>query len=159
MASALRVRNSAKAIIFDPATASILLIEHVGKDGAYFTFPGGGQEHGETLTEAVQRECIEEVGARVHCGDLVVVRDYIGRNHEFAHDHPDYHGVEFYFLCSLEDTSLVTMGQHPDVTQVGIQWIQLSELSEMAIYPKVLRPLLKRIIEGESHPVYLGDVN
>ncbi len=159
MTSVLRVRNSAKAIIFDRVTKKLLLIEHLGQDGTYFTFPGGGQEHGENLVEAVVRECIEEIGTSVEVDKLVFVRDYVARNHEFAKDHPDFHEVEFYFLCSLETSSNAKMGATPDKTQIGIRWIPVSEVPESPIYPKTLRPLLRSIMDGGNLPVYLGDVN
>ncbi|MCZ8517719.1 NUDIX domain-containing protein [Paenibacillus filicis] len=33
--------------------------------GADFTLPGGGQEHGENLIEALKREFLEEVGCQI----------------------------------------------------------------------------------------------
>ena len=159
MGAGLRVRNSAKAIIFDPATERLLLIEHLGKEGTYYTFPGGGQEHGENLAEAVRRECMEEIGVAVIVGDLTAVRDYIAGNHEFAMDHPDFHAVEFYFLCTLEHPSDARVGAIPDKTQVGIRWILLSEVPNAPIYPKAFRSLMQRIIDRDVLPIYLGDVN
>lgn len=160
MSADLLVRNSAKAIIFDPPSNSILLIEHRDKKGnVYFTFPGGGQEHGESLTAAVQRECIEEIGCEVNCGDLVSVRDYVGRNHEFAEEHPHFHAVEFYFLCSMDDPAAARMGDHPDKSQTGLKWIVLWEVESTSIYPRSIRPLLSRIVKSQERPLYLGDVN
>jgi ADP-ribose pyrophosphatase YjhB (NUDIX family) len=160
MSSDFRIRNSAKAIVYDEASKSILFIEHRTQHREiYFTFPGGGQEHGESLTEALQRECLEEIGCEVVCRDLASVRDYVARNHEFADAHPDFHEVEFYFLCSIDDASAVRMGDKPDRSQTGIKWIALADVESTLIYPRSIRPLLSKIVSGQERPLYLGDVN
>lgn len=41
--------------------------------------PGGGQEPGETLKEAVIRECREEIGVKVEVNELLFVSEYIGK--------------------------------------------------------------------------------
>ncbi len=76
------IRNSAKAIIIHQG--KLLLTKNKDNDGFFYLFPGGGQEHGEVLKETLKRECIEELGVQVEVQDLVYVREYIGKNHEFA---------------------------------------------------------------------------
>jgi 8-oxo-dGTP diphosphatase len=46
----MHIRNSAKAIIIQ--NGKVLLTINLGKDGYFYMFPGGGQEHGETLHQA-----------------------------------------------------------------------------------------------------------
>lgn len=58
------VRNSGKAIIIQGA--SLLVIVHRDEEGTWYSLPGGGQEPGETLPEALQRECHEELGVSVN---------------------------------------------------------------------------------------------
>ena len=90
----MKLRNSAKAIIIQ--NNRLLAIR--GKDpwGDYYLLPGGGQRAGETILEALQRECLEEIGTTVVTHDLRLVREYIGRNHEFAEYAGDVHQVELW---------------------------------------------------------------
>ena len=154
-----RVRTSAKAIIFDADRQKILFIEYLDTENPYYTLPGGGQEHGENLLQALLRECEEEIGTRVKVEELRMVRDYIARHHEFAEANPHFHQVEFFFSCILENTSDAMMGPLLDKTQTGIKWLTLSEFESARIYPKVFRTLLFRLASGEPVPFYLGDVN
>ena len=70
------IRNSAKAIIVKDS--KVLLTKNEDNEGVFYLFPGGGQEHGETLPETVKRECLEEIGQQVEVGELL---HKIGRAH------------------------------------------------------------------------------
>jgi 8-oxo-dGTP diphosphatase len=149
------VRNSAKALILKDHC--ILVIKHVDDVGDWFTLPGGGQESGETLIEAVQRECMEEVGLDVEVGDLLFVREYIGKNHEFWEVDAECHQVEFIFDCSIRGDSPPQMGESPDDDQIDVVWLPLQEISRFRIYPKILKGILDDC--SMDSPIYLGDVN
>ncbi len=148
------VRVSVKAIIIHDGM--VLLIQNRDADGEWFMLPGGGQEHGETLIAALNRECLEEIGCSVRVGPLRVIRDYIGRHHEFAASDGHQHQLELMFECTLESEPCA--GAKPDAMQIGIKWIALGALSRHRLYPKALAPLL---VAGwsDANAVYLGDVN
>jgi len=40
-------------------------------NGAYYNFPGGGVEEGETLAECTKREVLEESGITVHVEEML----------------------------------------------------------------------------------------
>lgn len=65
-----------------------------------YIFAGGGQEVGETFVEALQRECYEELGAKINVGELVWIREYIGKNREFADCDYDVHQIEYYLFVN-----------------------------------------------------------
>lgn len=150
------IRNSAKALIV--AGGKVLTIKMSDKDGFWFILPGGGQEPGEELHATLKRECLEEVGADIKVGDLVFVREYIGKNHEFADRHSDYHGIEFIFECSLAEGAEPQIGSLPDTGQLGVEWLELDKLDNYRLYPLALRPLIERC-EGSRAAIYMGDVN
>ena len=151
-----RIRNTAKAVIIQ--NDKILLQEcDFGDHIKCYLLPGGGQKFGETLKQTLKRECKEELGAKVEAGDLIWTREYISANHEFA-DEGDAHNVEFYFKCSLKTTPDETKALKPDKVQVGIQWIDLSDIAHINIYPKSIIPVLQTL-EFNKYPLYAGDVN
>ena len=80
----------------------------------YLILPGGGQEHGEALEEALRRECREEIGCEVVVGPIRFVRDYIGVRHEFALMQPDVHQLEIMFECRLGEGVEPVVGARPD---------------------------------------------
>src|SRR5262249_34782364 len=147
------VRISAKAIIIQDG--HLLVIKNLDSSGDWYTLPGGGQEHGETLPVALNRECLEEIGSEVTVGRILFVRDYIARNHEFAAE-DDSHQVEVMFECRLKSTP--GLGAKPDSMQTGVEWLELRALSNYRLYPKALQRLLSGNAPADG-PLYLGDVN
>ena len=166
------IRNSAKAVII--RHNKLLCIECVDPQGTYYILPGGGQEHGETLIDALKRECREEISAEVTVHDIRFIREYLSGHHEFAEFEPDVHQIEFMFICSLKEGSECKPGCLPDSSQVGVAWLPLETLHEFRLYPKAL---IERLTD-DSHStsptevnsppqmpafrnpsIYLGDVN
>ncbi|MDQ0723003.1 8-oxo-dGTP diphosphatase [Paenibacillus sp. W4I10] len=149
------IRNSAKAVIVQDGRLLVIRLED--QYGTAYVFPGGGQEKGEELKDAVARECLEEIGQAANVGELLHIREYIGKNHEFAEWDADIHQVEFYFACSLIDPeATVFEGSNPDDHQVAVEWIALEELSQIRLYPKTIGELL---LKSDSSSIYLGDLN
>ena len=151
-------RVSAKAIII--RNGALLAIEKRDDLGPYFILPGGGQEQGESLHDAVKRECLEELNADVYVGELLFARDYIGKNHEFAAFDGDVHCLEVMFRCSVPSDYVAGEGSVPDEGQVGVRWLPLDGVDIQRLYPKLLRPILADSA-GDAAPrdPYLGDVN
>ncbi|WP_155590820.1 NUDIX domain-containing protein [Lysinibacillus cavernae] len=149
------IRNSLKAIIIDDG--KILLTKNQDPEGYFYLCPGGGQEHGETFHETLQRECLEEIGSSVHIGELLFIREYIGKNHEHAAFDAAVHQVEYYFLCQLH--TLACQPTNPDSHQVGTEWIPIEKLHTYRLYPKAIIPLLQQYVQGQKTTIYLGDVN
>jgi len=114
--------------------------------------------HGETVAQAVERECFEETALKVRMGRLVFVRDYIAKNHEFAKEDGDAHQVELMFECELASAGPPRVGALPDEMQIGVEWVDLARLRDCRMYPRAVARLLAGGVPG-GHPVYLGDVN
>lgn len=147
------VRLSVKAIIV--REGRILVLRCRDAEGVWYALPGGGQQAGETLEQALRRECAEELGCEVRMGSLRFIRDYISNNHEFAATDPDAHQVELMFECTLEsEPSLAT---NPDSMQEGFAWLEVTNLRGSRLYPRVLEHAL--CSEENNGALYLGDVN
>lgn len=145
----MTIRNAAKALIVNEN--KIMLIKHE-TDKICYTLPGGGQNHQETLSEAVQRECLEELGAMVLVHDIVFAFEYIASRHENSIHNESFHQVDVVFSCELlEQTDTFT---EMDRTQTGYEWIDIEKLSTITMYPMALR---KKIINHTSK-IYLGEM-
>ena len=149
------IRVSVKAIIV--VDGRLLVTRNQDEEGHFFLLPGGGQDHGESLHDALRRECREELGVDVDVHDVVLVRDYIGRNHEFSDHDGGVHQLEIMFRCTLRDEVVEGGATNPDRWQIGIDWLDFAALDEQRIYPNVLRSAVPRLAVGS--PIYLGDVN
>jgi len=101
---------------------------------------------------------MEEISAKVKIGDILFVRDYIGKNHEFAEWDKDVHQIEYMFECSILNEEELGNGSVPDTAQIGFEWLDISTMGNYRIYPAVLKDYL-----GENgkkvDKVYMGDVN
>jgi 8-oxo-dGTP diphosphatase len=154
----MSIRNSAKAIII--SSNKVLLTKNQDDDGIFYLFPGGGQEHGETIHKALIRECVEEIGEQVEIGELLHIREYIGKNHERSAFDFDVHQVEYYFVCKIvSGESNDEAPTNPDSHQVGVAWLHIESLQEYRIYPKELVKYILSYFNNEKSPIYLGDVN
>jgi 8-oxo-dGTP diphosphatase len=151
-----RVRVAVKAVIV--RDGKLLVTKNIGHGGVFYLLPGGGQDHGESLHDALRRECREEIGADVEIQDLLFVRDYIGRHHEFTRFEHDVHQLEIMFRCALADGAAPTVGARPDIYQVSVEWLDLSTPEAASLYPRALLTILQSL-DSQNGPVYLGDVN
>ena len=151
-----KIRNSAKALIIE--NGKLLCTKNKDQFGIFYLLPGGGQEPFETISDALKRECKEEVSAEVKVKDIVFVRDYIGKNHEFAEWDSDIHQIEYIFECELKENDKLQNGDIPDNMQIGVEWLALDKLNDYRIYPKRLKELIGE--NGANRKlVYLGDTN
>ncbi|MGC9330117.1 MAG: NUDIX domain-containing protein, partial [Candidatus Hinthialibacter sp.] len=82
------IRNRAAVII--EQEGKILLVQHEKYGRTYWLIPGGGVEYGETLTEAAQRELMEECSLDVRIGDLLFISETIPPDHH-------RHVINYYF--------------------------------------------------------------
>ncbi len=153
-----RFRISAKAIIVEDD--SLLTIHCRDDDGDFFYLPGGGQEIGETVTDALERECLEEIGCRVEAGPLLFVRDYISWNHEFVDLGADTHQVELMFRATVVNGDRPGAPRVPDGLQIGFAWLKLDDLPTDRFYPQAMRTQLVEAVRSQTREAtYLGAVN
>jgi len=147
------IRNSTKAIIIE--NGRLLCNTYHDERGDYCGLPGGGQDYQETLRAALVRECQEEIDAAVVVGELIYVREYIGKNYDQFPRFKHVHQVEFFFRATLAPGAVPKLGNDADRTQTGVTWIPIAELTDRQFYPPALLPWLGKT----EQPMYLGDVD
>ena len=149
------IRNAARALIV--RRHNILLLRKEGyAEGVRYALPGGGQDLGETLEQALVRECLEEIGTRVQIRDLLHVADTFKPRDTSPPS--TRHLVEFLFDCSIPDDYTPCNGHHPDKHQVAVVWAGLDKLAGMPLYPRSLATFLSRFLD-RPEPTYLGSID
>lgn len=76
----IKIRSSVQTVII--SENKVLSVKKFDYNKFMNILPGGGQEPGETLKDAVICECLEEIGVKVKVKELLFVSEYIGKNHE-----------------------------------------------------------------------------
>lgn len=141
-----KIRTSAKAVIIQ--NGKLLAIKLNDGKEEWYILPGGGQDSEETLPQAVEREVREEAGMEVRCKDLLFVIEGVHGE--------DFHRVDLVFLCDYlgeaPDAAL-----HSDTNQIGVEWLDLSILNRLPLYPSRLRCPIMNFYEGKEYVRYLGN--
>ncbi len=155
-----QVRVAARALILRDE-AVLLQVCTIGGREVYL-LPGGGQEPGETLAEAVVREVCEEAGLVVAAGPLLWVREFIPRRHGLTHLGDD-HALHCIFACTpVDDAAAAALADNaplPDAAQTAVRWVALAALADLTLWPEAVhRRLLALAGDGlPLVPEYLGD--
>ena len=146
------IRNAVRAVITQDD--AVLLQRKIDDNGTErYALPGGAQEHGECLTEALQRECEEEIGTRIEVIDLLFVGDYFKPRQTSPPTTRQL--LEFLFACSVEHGYQPRNGPRPDKHQVDVQWVPFNQLAEINLVPADYVELLQK--QNPSR-IYVGQV-
>lgn len=148
------IRNAARALIVQDDR--ILLLRKEGGDrGERFALPGGAQDPGETLEQALNRECLEEIGTEVEICSLLHVADFFKARDTVPPS--TRHLVEFLFECRVPAGYTPRNGVRPDKHQIEVVWTGLDRLEGLPFYAPSLATRLKTIGSGNGS-VYLGTI-
>ena len=146
------IRNAVRAVII--RNDAVLLQRKLDDTGTErYALPGGAQEQGECLTDALQRECEEEIGTRVEVIDLLFVGDYFKVRQTTPPTKRQL--LEFLFACSVSGDYLPRNGPRPDKHQVEVLWIPVEMLAEINLVPVGYTELL---MKQDRDRVYVGQL-
>lgn len=117
------------------------------RDQEEYALAGGQVQMGETGEEAVVREFIEEMGARVRCTRLLWTEECFWKwNGKLAHT------INFYYLAEFCDgADFADDGQfHPqrDNSRVEIGWVPIDQLNKLTVYPEFLKQSIHDLKSG-----------
>ena len=145
-----RIRITPRAVIVNKN--EILLQHKVYEDGSErYVLPGGAIEPGETIEQALIRECQEEIGTIIMVEKLLHVADFFRERKTSPPTRRQQ--VELLFQCRVPENYLAQNGHAPDKHQVAVEWVALSQLEERLYPPAIVDKLLNLTINS---PVYLG---
>jgi 8-oxo-dGTP diphosphatase len=112
----------------------ILLMRYRYGDTDVYNLPGGNVDKGETLTETVLRELMEELGIEVEVGKMILSGDVImpERKEDVLH-------------CVFEGKILAgkPILNPKETSALELVWMPLEDLNELEMYPNVGRYLFK----------------
>lgn len=105
-------------------------------EGGYTYLPGGHVEPGEPAARALEREMLEETGARVRAGDLLCIHE-----ERFAQQGAPRHEINLVFHMEHE-------GPWPDPLPslepaIAFEWTPLGELETARLLPERMRCWLR----------------
>ena len=112
----------------------LMVRRHNPPNAGQWSIPGGVQEVGETLTEAVRREVIEETGMTLADLSLMDVGDLLEYD---ADGQVEYHYVITYFRCHPEGGILNACDDVDDVrwfTKDAIEALEVSSRLKQLAY-------------------------
>lgn len=114
----------------------ILLIEYDDAQfGHHWGLPGGGVEPGESIHQALHREVLEETGAHVKVGRLLLVNEVDPARYGTLYS--DNHELRLVFHCTLTAEQEWCAPTVPDPDQIGVGWVPLVELPHVRLLPKI----------------------
>jgi 8-oxo-dGTP diphosphatase len=114
----------------------ILLMRYRYGDTDVYNLPGGNVDKGETLTETVVRELMEELGIKVEIGKMILSGDVIM---------PE--GKEDVLHCVFEGKILAgkPILNPKETSALELVWMPLVGLDELEMYPNVGKHLSKSL--------------
>lgn len=122
------------AIIFNQG--KVLIAQRKSGDfSGLWEFPGGKIESGETHSEALRRELLEELEISILIDKFFMTVDY---------DYSSFHLTMHCYICSVKDKSVV-LNDHKQ-----IEWVTIDEIKNYNWLPadiKVVDTLVKKLAE------------
>ncbi|MEG3619224.1 NUDIX domain-containing protein [Magnetovibrio sp. PR-2] len=131
----------------------VLVQKKRNEDGSHhYCLPGGALDPGETLAEGLKRECAEEIGSKIKIVDLLYAADYFKEKDTKPPNRRQQ--VELIFNCTVRKNYKAKNGPKPDRRQVGVEWMNISDLCHKCFTPQGLSKVLTQSIP--KSPTYIG---
>ena len=115
-------------------------------DEAFYRFPGGAIEFGETAADTIRREMREEYDLAVTVGPLWIVNENI-----FVDRGQSGHSVSLIHLGQIDQAILVDEMRHKEYTDIKLVWRPAAAWSTKPIYPAGIEACLHAAIEPIVH--------
>ncbi|HYH11460.1 MAG TPA: NUDIX domain-containing protein [Thermomicrobiales bacterium] len=124
-----RIRVAARALVL---LDDHILLQQLDYSDAFWFFPGGEVEFGETLEQSVRRELAEETSLDVR---RIVYR--FTANNRFARDGGEFHLLEHFFEVTPSSFDVASLEE-----SVRVEWHPVDSLSQLDVRPWGVRDIL-----------------
>ncbi len=129
-------------LLTDGAGKLLLVLRRNPPNAGTWSLPGGKQELGETLEDALRREIREETGLTISAPELLTVQDMIVRDGD---ERIQYHYVIAYYRATVTGGALA-----PGDDVADVRWFTLSQMLTLDVSRRLLR--LARQALGVQEP-------
>ena len=127
-------------------TVLLVRCRYKGQPNPLWVLPGGRQEQGETIAQAVVREFVEETGLRITLESLAYVSESID-------DVRKMHVVNCTFFVRESDPGAALKPSDPNVTEA--RFVPIAEAPDL-LAADVLRIPVGAALSGDPHPRYFA---
>jgi 8-oxo-dGTP diphosphatase len=126
----------------------ILTLEYQYGSQAVYNLPGGNVEFGETMSQTLQREMIEELGMKISVGELAMV----GEIHLTQKEKYTLHCL---FECKIIEG--IPKINSKNTSAKAIKWLNINELSDIHLYPNFKKEILLWL-NDDLEDYYIGKI-
>lgn len=120
-------RLAAYAVIRRGSTILLTRISPLGHHTGSWTLPGGGVDHGESPSEALAREVVEETGLECTVGGLLGIHDVHFSGTAPSGRHEDFHGIHLMFAATVP-AEAEPRPVEADGTTDAAAWVEVGEI-------------------------------
>ena len=141
-------RTTVSAVIKNTKINKYLLVKQPATVGVYpglWAIPGGGIEVGETMYEALIRECKEEVGLEIKSIMPLWFGDAVREKHRPDGSHDTVYMIFLVFTCET-DSDTVTIDHEAET----YAWVDLNEISTYDLNPPT-KETFEKVLQNENH--------
>lgn len=115
---------------------------------AFYRFPGGSIEFGETAAETIVRELGEEYDLKVSVGALWMINENF-----FSYREKTGHNVSLLHLCYLENATEFNELRHKEYNDIKLVWRSQVDFDRAPLYPQGISNYLNTPMERLIHLV------
>jgi ADP-ribose pyrophosphatase YjhB (NUDIX family) len=125
----------------------LLLVAHKKNNNVYWLLPGGGVDFGESLTEALKREFLEELNIKIEVKDLLLISETIFPSGERQI-------LNICFCCEYIEGEFI-LGNEQRLHDFG--FFTEDEIKDITILPPLNSELVD-IMAGNRNARYIGKI-
>ncbi|MGE6363388.1 NUDIX hydrolase [Bacillus paramycoides] len=133
--------NVTYALLYDETHEKLLMVKNKGKNGSYYTLPGGAVKSWETLEEAAIREVKEETGLDISIKGICFIS-------EALFEERGHHAIFFNFLGEIIGGE-ICISRPKEIEE--IIWMELHTAEPYLRIPEQL----KGILQGKETVPYI----
>lgn len=127
----------------------VLLMRYEYGGERVFNLPGGNVDPGETLSQTLKRELIEELGITIELGPMLLSGEVIL---------PQQKTDVLHCVFAAHIIKGIPVLNPAETSALAIEWLSVDQLDTVEMYPNV-GATLQKIIAQQQAGQYIGQIN